>query len=332
MRVTFGCVIALTLADRLPRKPPRSLALGWARRVLSTSPMPHARATSETHEGRPIGPEQRTAFARDGYLVVRGLLSKSLLRETQVGIDALLCARFPELRPSQGDDLTAELHAKLRAAQKRDRPRLGVVYDAIRKLASFWALIGASELQRAASDLLEARTLGVAFRSSGIRLDLPHEDRWRSDWHQEYPSQMISPSGVVAWFPLVPTDVVMGPVRVARGSQKGGLLPIECDDPRNERRDYTRSMRIPGVDAIAARYPEEAPETEPGDVVFLDFMTLHASGFNRSCRTRISCQVRYVDMADPIAVEHGWIGGMHEGGDFSAVHPDKVLPASGERA
>ncbi len=278
-----------------------------------------------------IGPEERARFERDGYLAVRGLLPKALVRETLGGIDALLCARFPELRPSKGDDITAEVHEKLRTAQERDRPRLGVVYDGIRKLAPFWGLVGASELQSAATALLGARTLGVAFRSSGIRLDLPHEDRWRSDWHQEYPSQLVSPRGVVAWFPLVPIDQAMGPVRIARGSHREGLRAVECADPLNERRDYTRAMRIPDVDAIAARFPEDAPESQPGDVVFLDFMTLHASGFNRSDRTRVSCQVRYVDMADPLAVANGWAGGMHEGGDFRAMHPDMVVRPAGAR-
>ncbi len=287
---------------------------------------------SEPRESGVVSPEQRDSFERDGFLLVRGLLSQPLLRETHAGIDALLCARFAGLSPSRGDDITAEVHEKLRIAQERDRPRLGVVYDAIRKLASFWALIGSSALQSGATELLRGHTLGVAFRSSGIRLDLPHEDRWRSDWHQEYPSQMISPRGIVAWFPLVPTDISMGPVRIARGSHRNGLVAVECDDPRNERRDYTRSMRIPDVESLAARYPEDAPETQPGDVVFIDFMTLHASGYNRSDRTRISCQVRYVELADPTAIENGWIGGMHEGGDFSSIHPDKVVRDRGERA
>jgi hypothetical protein len=272
-----------------------------------------------------ITAEDRARYQRDGYLVKKSFLPQGLVRETLLGIDAMLSLRFPELRGELRGDLVEQLHEKLRAAQQIDRPRLGSVYDGIRKLAPFWGLVGASELGAASSALLGASTLGVAFKSSGIRLDLPREDRWRSDWHQEYPSQIISPRGLVAWFPLVPIDASMGPVRVARGSHEAGLCAVECADPLNRRHDYAQAMRIPDVEALVARYPEDAPESEPGDVVFLDFMTLHASGFNRSDRTRVSCQVRYVDLTHPIAVEHAWKGGMHEGGDFTAMHPDKVI-------
>lgn len=268
-----------------------------------------------------IDAASKEAFDRDGYLVVRGLLGRPMVDEALAGVEAMLDVTFPSLSDEP------DLHAKLSKAAGLDRKRLGVVYDGIRKLGSFWKLIGTPELQEAASTLLASKTLGVAFRSSGIRLDMPQEDRWRSEWHQEYPAQLISPRGLVAWFPLSSVDGPMGPVRIARGSHKEGLLSLVCDDPLNQKKDYTSAMRIPDVEEVTERYPEDAPETAPGDVVFIDFLTLHASGYNRADRTRIACQVRYVDLSHPEAVDRGWVGGMHEGHDFRDVHPDKVIPS-----
>ena len=66
--------------------------------------------------------------------------------------------------------------------------------------------------------------------------------------------------------------------------------------------------------------------TAQGRTVFLDFFLLHESGHNVSeGKTRITCQVRYFDMNDPTAIAHDWRGGWQEGGDFTKVHPDKVI-------
>ncbi len=119
----------------------------------------------------------------------------------------------------------------------------------------------------------------------------------------------------------------MGPVNIAAGSQREGLLGVRCGDPMNRAKDYTGQFEIPNVEALLERYPVVSSETDSGDVVFMDFMTLHQSGFNRSAvRSRVTCQVRFFDMAEPVAVAHDWVGGWQEGGDFTRLHPDKVVP------
>jgi ectoine hydroxylase-related dioxygenase (phytanoyl-CoA dioxygenase family) len=266
-----------------------------------------------------LGAQDIEAFQRDGYVVVPGLFREAQLRAVLEGVERLIDLKCPGL---EGD-----LHAKVLALAKQDRRMLGKVYDAIRKLQPFWTLAGSEALHDAAAQLLGARTLGVAFRGAGIRLDLPHEDAWRSQWHQEYPGQMSSPRGVVAWFSLLPVTADMGPVNIARGSHREGIIPVRCHDPLNAAKNYTTQFEIPDVEALLDQYPVTSTPTGAGDVVFMDFMTLHQSGFNRSAgRSRVTCQVRLFDMADPTAVSHDWVGGWQEGGDFAKLHPDKVLP------
>jgi ectoine hydroxylase-related dioxygenase (phytanoyl-CoA dioxygenase family) len=266
-----------------------------------------------------VTPADLAQFRRDGFVVVRNLFSPAQQQPVLDGIERLLDAKCKGL---EGD-----LHAKVLELARRDRLALGKVYDAMRKLQSFWALAGSDALGTAASALLASDTVGIAFRGAGIRLDLPDEDKWRSPWHQEYPSQISSPRGVVAWFSLVPVTADMGPVNIAAGSQREGLLGVRCGDPMNRAKDYTGQFEIPNVEALLERYPVVSSETGSGDVVFIDFMTLHQSGFNRSAsRSRVTCQVRFFDMAEPVAISHDWVGGWQEGGDFTRLHPEKVLP------
>jgi hypothetical protein len=275
----------------------------------------------------PVSPEELAAFERDGFLVKRGLFSKDRVFEVLRGIDRMICARFEGFAPLPEAELHDGLQRRLLELQRRDRKGLGSLYDAIRKLSSFWGLMGSVALEQTVRGLLRTDTVGVVHRAAGIRLDLPHEDQWRSDWHQEYQSQISSENALVAWFSFTHVSFDMGPVRIAKGSQREGVLPVRALDPMNTRHNYTETFVIPEAERIAQRYELVQAETEPGDVVFLHFLTLHASGFNRSpTGTRVSAQLRYFDVTDPRAAARGWVGGWQDGGDFTRLHPEKVLP------
>lgn len=274
-----------------------------------------------------LSEEERASFRRDGFVVKRGLLPERDVLEALQAIDHLLCSRSPDLTPSAPQRVMTEIHDKIRRVAARDRAELGRVYDAARKVLPFWRMLGASAVAEAVAELLGTPYVGVAFRGAGIRFDLPFEDRFRSEWHQEYHSQISSPRGLVAWFSLSPVDMAMGPVQIAAGSQREGILPVRALDPMNQRRDYTQTFLIDRAEQIADGYPSVSTETAPGDVVLLDFLLLHRSGWNRSPagHSRITCQVRYFDMTEEVGVRHGWVGGWQDGGDFTKLHPEKVI-------
>jgi hypothetical protein len=275
-----------------------------------------------------ISDADRASFAQNGYYIAKNLLSEDDVLPLLHGIDRMVCAKAHGLEPTQGRAIFDTIHDKVLFLKQRDRKALGAVYDAMRKLLPFWSIIGGEKMTDAVRGLLNTDDVGVVFRGAGIRLDLPDEDEWRSAWHQEYHSQMSSMHALVAWFNLVPVTADMGPVRIAQGSHREGLLPVVCLDPLNQGKNYTQTFEIPDVQARANRYPIVSYETGIGDVVFLDFMLLHESGLNRSgTRSRITCQVRYFDVNEPTAIAHSWKGGWQEGGDFTALHPDKVIAA-----
>jgi hypothetical protein len=267
----------------------------------------------------------RALFERDGVVVIRQLFEREHVLAAIVALDQLLAARDGE--PASAHAVVEErIHRRILRMAERDRAGLGVVYDAARKVLPFWRMLGSPRMSHVVEQLLGTPHVGVAFRGAGIRMDLPYEDRWRSDWHQEYHSQMSSMHGLVAWFSLSAVDHAMGPVDLMIGSHREGPLPVRCNDPLNTRKDYTQTFVIDGVGELQRRHPVVSFETEPGDVVFLDFMLLHRSGFNRSAegRSRLTCQVRYFDMTEPTGVKHGWVGGWQDGRNFAEFHPELV--------
>lgn len=269
--------------------------------------------------------EQLERYKRDGFLVMKGLFNHQAIHEALMALDQLLAARdgAPLGDPAT---LAVSIHARIARLALRDRRELGTVYDAARKVLPFWRLLGSERMGEVVAQLLETPFVGVAFRGAGVRFDLPQEDRWRSEWHQEYHSQISSPRGLVAWFGLSQVDLSMGPVELSVGSHVEGILPVVCLDPLNRNKDYTQTFAIHRVEEIVRRYPVASFETEPGDAVFLDFLLLHRSGFNRSSagRSRLTCQVRYFDMNEATSIRHGWIGGWQDGGNFATLHPELV--------
>ena len=92
-------------------------------------------------------------------------------------------------------------------------------------------------------------------------------------------------------------------------------------------RDKTGAYGLTLVDeeARVANYKKTAPLTEPGDLVLVDFLTLHRSGKNVSDRSRWSMQLRWFNFVEPTGRKLGWPGAYAAGKDLRAVHPELVV-------
>jgi hypothetical protein len=114
----------------------------------------------------------------------------------------------------------------------------------------------------------------------------------------------------------------IGPVSVCLGSHREGALPVFYDDPEGAGRSGAYALRIANESGYLARHPTVAPLSNPTDLIVLDFMVLHASGYNTSKRSRWSMQFRYFNFADPVGTAHAWKGSYAAGVDFRRIHPE----------
>ena len=162
---------------------------------------------------------------------------------------------------------------------------------------------------------------GVAAGGYGIRIDNPSEDRYRAEWHQEYPSQLRSLDGLVYWSPLVAMTPALGPVRFCPGSHRAGPQPV-LTSGGHDGKTGAYAVRLRDETQLLETYEQVAPLTSPGDLVIVDFLTLHASGYNTSDRSRWSLQFRYFNFDDPTGLAHGWKGSFAAGVDFRSIHPE----------
>jgi ectoine hydroxylase-related dioxygenase (phytanoyl-CoA dioxygenase family) len=158
-----------------------------------------------------------------------------------------------------------------------------------------------------------------------MRIDNPGEAKFRAPWHQEFPAQLLSVDGVVFWTPLLPVTQDMGPVEIAEGSHAEGIVPVYEDDA-GIGKSGAYALRLDREQERLARYKTVAPLTEPGDLVLMDFLTLHQSGENLSDHARWTIQFRYFNFAEPVGVRIGWRGSFAAGVKFKDVLPELVAP------
>lgn len=265
------------------------------------------------------------AFKRDGYAVVRGFYDRERqiepIREGIRWIIEALCKKYGVDAPvATVEDALGPGYLALAAA---NRAWGGEVYDAVKQVPAFMGLVSDPRNPKAFRALRPNSVPGLAAGGYGIRIDAPDEARFRAPWHQEFPAQLRSLDGIVFWSPLVPLTDDLGPVEIAVGSHMEGLVPVYKDDG-GVGKSGAYALRLDRETERLERYERIAPLTEPGDLVLMDFLTLHQSGLNRGHMPRWTMQFRYFNFNESTGVKLSWKGSYAAGESFETLLPGLV--------
>ncbi|GBO52288.1 phytanoyl-CoA dioxygenase [Pseudanabaena sp. lw0831] len=272
--------------------------------------------------------EQVKDFKEYGYVVIKGFYDCSLeIEPIQYGIWKILKILFEkyhiEVEAKEFSPKTFDYgYQKLISVNRRYG---GEVYDAIKQIPAFMRLISLEKNDQIFMQLRNTDTPAIAAAGYGIRIDNPHEERYRSLWHYEYRDQLRSIDGIVFWSPLVALTSGMGPVKICPRSHLGGLRRSYLKDPDNLEKTGAYAMRLENEASLIAQYGTVAPLSEPGDLVLMDFLTLHSSGVNISERSRWSMQFRYFSFEDPSGISINWTGCVANGTQLKDIHPELVI-------
>jgi len=266
----------------------------------------------------PLTAGDREAFDETGTLYIEGFYDTSEVLDLQRAIYRLITVAIAtrDLAVGQEPFSPEEFDSGLAELLVDHRSTAGLIYDAIKKLPSYVRLASSPRHDGVTSFLLGSDFVGFANRGYGVRMDNPNEDDYLTQLHQDYTSQLCSPSGLVFWSPLRRVTQDMGPVAIFEGSHRQGILPIRVTGAGS----YGLQLRDP--EAAVRGCPVSREEIEVGDAVVIHALTLHESTANRADRTRWSMISRFFDLNEPIGATHGWKGGLQEGNAFGDRHPD----------
>jgi hypothetical protein len=179
------------------------------------------------------------------------------------------------------------------------RASFATVYPAVQRIEAVHALGHEPRLAEIARTVLGGDVF--CHPAKAVRLIAPGMRAYATRAHQDFAALQVTPDVLTFWIALAPCDPARQGLRVLPGSHLLGELPV---DPSlgGERALY--------VD-VAADDPRWATmDYRPGDVVVFHSLTVHAGGPNHSDSPRLSVDVRYQRVTDPIRDEfthpHGW--------------------------
>lgn len=259
---------------------------------------------------------------RDGFLVMKRFydIDRDIrpIRESIRSIVDILLKKH-SLKSACASPLEAMTQGYL-SLIAADRRWGGHAYDAVKQIPAFLSLVACKRNADLFAELRPGSMPGIAGGGFGIRIDNPNEEKYRADWHQEFPAQLRSVDGLVFWSPLLELTQAMGPVEIAVASHLEGIIPVHSDaGAANQTGAY--ALRLDDLEARLARFQRVAPVTEPGDLIIMDFLTIHRSGRNVSDRPRWSMQFRYFNFLDPTGIDMEWSGSFAAGTNFAELLP-----------
>ena len=266
-------------------------------------------------------------YHRDGFLILRGFYDlKTEIEPIQRIIHKIIGIVIQKhgLPIAQAPFHPETFDASYQPLIGHDR-RLGAeIYDAVKQIPAFVRLVVNERHDRLMRQLRNTDMPGVAAGGYGIRIDNPFEEKFRANWHQDYPSQLRSLDGLVFWSSLVELTEELGPLQIAVGSHKTGLAPILTRDPDNPEKTGAYALRLKDEAARIGSYQKVQGLISVGDLIVVDFLNLHASGFNRGHRSRWTMQMRYFNYRDPIGQRISWVGSFAAGKSLRDVHPELI--------
>jgi hypothetical protein len=266
--------------------------------------------------------KQRLTFGRDGFLVIRKFYDvKKEILPIQRGVYDLISLIVKKYglnvkRKPFSPNTFYQGYLELIA---HDRSMGGELYDAIKMLPCLISLLSSKKHQDVFSQLRDTDFPGIAAAGHGIRIDNPFEAKFCAPWHQDYLAQLRSLDGIVFWTSLVPVTDLLGPVKFCVGSHKDGLRKVHVDPSRPD----AYGLILQDCEKVIKQYRVASPLTKPGDLVLIDYLTLHASSLNRGKHSRWSVQMRYFNFKDPLGTKIKWRGA-------SAPAPQPVGQALGD--
>lgn len=251
-----------------------------------------------------FSPAARAAWERFGLLLVTGASDLARLASFRESLGAMVRGRLRSqgAQPDAGGDLDA-LFNQLCAIERKLG---GGIVDAGKETAEFVAMMSDPFALSLARFVMNAERVHAPFGLSLFRVDRPNESRYTFDWHQDFPYNLLSRSGVTTWIPLTDVTPEMGPMKVVPGSHRS-ILPVRAIT-RYEPGKALSNRFFSFADELSQELEARAVEVpaQAGDLVIFSTTLAHRSGENRSGRSRWVANIRYGDLLDGDVVGRGW--------------------------
>lgn len=225
----------------------------------------------------------RTRMTERGVVHLPSLLDRSRVREVAAAVSDVL-VEHGWVR----DTTTLEATDQVRVP---GQPGFAPVYAALQSIEALHRLVFEPRLFEVVGLLFDepvfvhpGKVVRVTPRDpEGVRRTRPHQD---------FSLLQTTPDTVTAWIPLVECPTERGGLALLPGSHRQGFRR-----PTGKLVDGEYDIFLDGADEESGW---ESADFQPGDVVLVHGLTVHAALPNRSGSCRISMDSRFQSVADPL--------------------------------
>ena len=243
----------------------------------------------------------RDSYNENGYVIIENIINTQDVENIfDIFTKYLNSKKLINFIPEDLNDLL--LHNNLIELRKNHPSAFSMLYDSMQSNAALMALTYSSKIDQVMKQLFDDPALSASGHM--IRMDVPLDTRNTINWHQEipyYPQNTDGNNAAVMWFPLNRHTEEHGPVIVAPGSHKLGLVKLEHIPASN-----LKSEQFIVPEEYRSKFTEFQVVIPVGDAVIFNMNLFHASGFNSSNQIRFSGTIRYHNMA-----ANDWVPGLN---------------------
>ena len=252
----------------------------------------------------------RSRFDRDGYLFVRGLLPPPVVEDLRRQFLTVL----RDADWIAADSPPADQIADLSAFAVEPEPEYQRVYNQLYRVPDFHAMQHRSELLDLVGALLDAPVIPQPRVIT--RVLFPERTAHTTPAHQDFVPVQGAADTITAWIPLSDLSAEMGGLEIAAGSHRHGVF------------DFVPALGAGGTEITDPLHGAWVGGTfQQGDVLLFHSMTVHRGAPATGSRLRLSVDLRFQRLADPIApaslrphdpdvtwedIYAGWAPGQHQ--------------------
>ncbi len=233
-------------------------------------------------------------FDRDGFVILKQIISKSLLDNFHSGL-AYLIRNACE---AEGVTSTEPFHQAFIELDKKNHYQIHLIYNILRKSNLIAEIINDKKIVQAVKKFMGLSVEQSYYNTYHVcRMDPPNDSTYLLKWHQESYSTIPHTNSLQLWAPLVDRNSAEnGSIDVLRGSHMLKEVPHFLERLSENYVSYS-------IKTSSIRNYEHCEkvtiDAEPGDVVLFSPYLIHKSNHNQSNKVRYSLTSHYVDPHDP---------------------------------
>ena len=265
---------------------------------------------------------QIDSFHKDGFFHLKNFVNRDTVELFHKNLLCQLEIILKEKNINLNVYEYSDINLLIKDVVKIDRKIISYLYDGMKGLPLLFQISSSKEILYLSNLLQYGKNPFLI--DVNFRIDLPNEDKFSFDWHQDFWYTHTDPNSLVFWIPFTNINEKNGKLKVISLSKtKGQIAEVEAE---KNFLAYNAAYRL-----------KEGPEIDfndyfdfdmnAGDVLIFKHSVFHKSGVNSSdYYPRFTLQIRYSDYDLPVFKFQNWRFGTisRDGSSYQNVQ-DSIL-------